>query len=189
MKKIQLGFLMIALTASLLPGHHALAQTAQRQTGPSANGPKPLLADPAKPSAASDDKDKLDPSGIPKEYAALRQNVKDEFNAWMKDDQAIQKECDAARTVGERALCDRKKTGSQARLDRVHQHTREMQYKIEAWRNKQRGLPPPDWSPYGNAAASKPPVNGSGNSSSGTEARPAPALLPQNGTALPPGTF
>lgn len=148
---------------------------------PTDNDPKPLTAAPAdKPLTA--DKPKEDPYAFPKAFTDMRREMKNEFNAWLKDDEALQAACAAVHTPAERTACDRKKEYSQNRLEAIHQRTRTMQHKIDAWRREAAGLPPlPAESQSGAQANSAPPPN--------APPKTSPVLLPDSAKPLPANTF
>ena len=189
MRKIQTAVSGLVVLAALLP-----FSVAQAQTG---NGPKPLTADIPSPTSEKDKAVKK-PGELPKEYQEYvkrREEMKGEYNAWLKDDQAIQKECEAPQTPAEHAECDRKAKKSQERLDKVHEHTRDMLRKLDTWRRKSRGLPPPDWWPEEKKDQNNQQNSGASNGGAAgtTQSVPSPdkspVLLPQQPKALPAGTF
>jgi len=91
-------------------------------------------------------------------------------------------ECDAARTAATRAMCEQKKKMSQSKLDFVHTKTRDMLRKIDTYRRKEAGLPPPEW---WQDTPKTPAYNSTGG---GTPKADAP-LLPNSSTPLPANTF
>lgn len=147
-------------------------------------GPKPLTAAPLN---APEAKPKVDPNAFPQEFIDARQKMKDDFNAWMKDDNAIQKQCNEAHTPVDRAACEKNKKISQARIDNIHAHMREVFRKIDAWRRKQAGLPPePVATDSGNQGNGQ---TGSGGSNGSAKPNADAPLLPSNSHPLPAGTF
>lgn len=191
----------LVLAVGVLSCHFAVAQTAPKpllDNGTMA-APKPLLAEPTP--GTPDAKPKQKPGEFPQEFVDLREKMKAEYNAWRKDDEAIQKECEAPQNPTEQAQCDKKARASQARLDKVHEHTQAMIRQIFTWRYKQRGLPPPDWLPP-DPKAKQQQQNGqqAGTTTSGAPATGTAAehlmeqkqdapLLPQDNKPLPAGTF
>jgi hypothetical protein len=163
-----------------------LALSARQAAAESDYGPKPLTAVPpvSAPQAAP-----ADANAMPKELADLRQKMKDEFNAWMKDDDAIRKQCDAVHTPAERSACDAKVKASAARLDVVHAHTREMHRKIDTWRRKQAGLPPPEWWPDPRKNQRNGQTGAVPSYGSPPPPEESPVLLPSSPKPLPAGTF
>lgn len=186
--KLTVRHLGVAVLLAMVGG--ALPASADN---PSAGGPKPLLADPAASQKADakskdQDKDKIGPDGLTKELSELRQKMKDEYNAWRIQNEQVEAECAAAKNPRERAMCDRKRQDSQARLDTVHAHTRDMARRIDTWRREQAGLPPATWWDDGKPQKASRPSGAANNGGSAQPAQPSPVLLPQSPT-LPSGTF
>jgi hypothetical protein len=162
----------------ILPAHHALAW-------PDNNPEKvlpdsPLLRQDAKPAAPDAY------GGLTKELFELRRKTKANYNEWLKEDTAIQKECAVVRTPLARAQCDQKKKLSQAKLDIVHAKTRDMLRKVDTYRRQQAGLPPSqEW--LGNGQ------NNGANGAASTNGSQAPKLLapllPSNAAPVPTNTY
>lgn len=173
--------LSAALLAALAPSVDAFAATNKDA--------KPLTAVPP---VFPGTKAPQDPNAMPQAFLDERQKIKNDFNAWLKENEGIQAQCNAARTPAAHADCDRKKQASQAKLDAIHARTRDMHRKIDTWRRKQAGLPPPEWWPQNNQKSGSSGGNGSsGGGSSGSASPPADhsVLVPTGPSSVPANTF
>ena len=175
------------LALAVMLAFPALAQT---QPQPQMDQNQPPKALEVTPSPGG--KPKIKQGDLPDEFIEMREKVKAEFNDWMKADQDIQKQCNDTHSVADRIACEKNQKASQARLDTVNAHTRDMLRKIDNYRRKQAGLPPPPWWAEENKKAG---IVGNGNRDLHPPPPPPPpkennsVLLPQGGASLPANTF
>lgn len=191
-------FLILLFIGALVPAcapEAAHAATAKSQNAPpplagqSSVAPKPLIADtPGSSGTSSTSKSKKDPNALPEELADMQQKAKDEFNAWMKYSQEVEKFCSEARTPVDRSSCEGKRRIAQKKREDVNRITQDFLRGRDVWRNKKAGLPPPSWwYPQGQTNA---PASGNSYSGSAPQQPPQPSvLLPSSDTPLPAGTF
>jgi hypothetical protein len=190
-----LAVFCIGLPAALMApvwGASASSETAWPEATP-AEPPKPLTAVPNAPSALPPDGSKIDPgSGLPQNLTELRAKNRADFKAWFKDDQEVLKQCASPQGPAERAQCDLKKKASQAKYDVIHARMLEILRKIDFWRRKQAGLPPPDWWPPENQPITQPNAQPNSNNASPNVTTPKKensTLLPSDAAPLPANTF
>ncbi len=162
--------------------------------GVSRDAPKPLTAETSPAPSQSqtqttttkNGKEKKNPDGFPQDLTDARKKNRDDYMAWMKADDLVQKECEAARTAADRVLCERKKAVSQQKKDVVIAQSVETQRKIDTWRRVRVGLPPPDWWPQ--------PAQKNGQTDATSAGGTAPkkdnsVLLPGYTTIMPANTY
>jgi len=105
--------------------------------------PKPLLAEPT----PADKKKVEDPDAWPQSFTDDRHKNRDDYNALIKEYDGIDAECEKARTPVEHAACDNRKRLWQTKMDALHARMDNLHRRIDMWRHKQAGLPPPEWWP------------------------------------------